>query len=214
MWSSLSLPWRTSFEQCWIAYYSGSIPIGAVVVHEDGGILSTGRSFQHETGEATLRQISLHPLSHAEVNALLGLDYELINPYECELFTIVEPCPLCIGAIAMSRIKKLQFAARDPYAGSADLLSSSDYLKSKQIMVRGPQFEDFEDVIIAIQTEFFLRTQRPSSERVLAAWEKVLPRGVSLGMKLFDNGELSSMAARKTRAEDVLTYLESVLATV
>ncbi len=150
MWSSLSLPWRTSFEQCWIAYYSGSIPIGAVVVHEDGGILSTGRSFQHETGEAALRQISLHPLSHAEVNALLGLDYELINPYECELYTIVEPCPLCIGAIAMSRIKKLQFAARDPYAGSAALISSFDLLFQKKIKLEGPQDTDFEDAITAM----------------------------------------------------------------
>jgi len=211
MWSSLSLPWRKSFEQGWIAYQSGSFPIGAVVVGADNEILSVGRSLHNETGEADQRQISSHPLSHAEVNALLSLDYEQINSYECELYTIVEPCPLCIGAVAMARIKKLRYAARDPYGGSTGLLSASNYLKSKRITASGPHSEDFEDVIIAMQTEFLLRTPRSSTKRVIAKWKTVLPRGVSLGVKLFENGELAGMASHQGKPEDVIFYLESLL---
>jgi hypothetical protein len=43
MWNSLSQPWRVSFEQGWIAYCSGSFPVGAVVSDEFCEIHSVGR---------------------------------------------------------------------------------------------------------------------------------------------------------------------------
>lgn len=211
MWSSLSLPWKESFTQAWNAYCAGSIPIGATVVDASGDILSIGRSMQHEKTTSEKRQIVNNPLSHAEVNALLGLNYDQINPYECVLYTIVEPCPLCIGALAMARIKSIKYAARDPYAGSAAMLSSFDYLIMKQINAEGPQDPDFEDVIIALQTEFFLRTKRSSADRVLNSWRKILERGVSLGFKIQERGELYQLAKGQATAEEALNYLNTEL---
>ena len=211
MWSSLSLPWKKCFEQGWEAYCSGSIPIGAAIVNGSGEILSVGRSMQHEKVPTEKHQIVNHPLSHAEVNALLGLNYDQINPHECVLFTMVEPCPLCISALAMARLKNLKYAARDPYGGSVALISSSDYLIKKQIEIEGPQDTDFEDVIMALQTEFFLRTQRPSSGRVLRSWRKTLERGVSLGFRIKESGQLYQLAQSQAKAEDALEFLYTEL---
>ena len=36
MWADLTLPWQACLEQAWIAYCSGTIPIGAVVTDADG----------------------------------------------------------------------------------------------------------------------------------------------------------------------------------
>lgn len=207
MWGSLILPWKISFEQGWEAYCSGSIPIGAAIVDGCGEILAVGRSMQHEEVSMEKHQIVDHPLSHAEVNALLGLNYNQINPHECVLYSIVEPCPLCIGALAMARIKNIKYAARDPYAGSAAMITSFDYLIKKQIKVEGPQDTDFEDVIIALQTEFFLRTQRSSADRVLRSWRKVLERGVSLGFRIQESGELYQLAKGQATAEEAIGYL-------
>jgi tRNA(Arg) A34 adenosine deaminase TadA len=211
MWSSLSLPWKKCFEQGWEAYCSGSIPIGATIVNSRGEILSVGRSMQHEKVSTEKHQIVNHPLSHAEVNALLGLNYNQINPHDCILFSMVEPCPLCIGALAMARLKNLKYAARDPYGGSVALISSSDYLIKKQIKIEGPQDADFEDVITALQIEFFLRTQRSSADRVMRSWQKVLERGVSLGIRIQESGELYQLAKSQAKAEDALGFLYTEL---
>jgi hypothetical protein len=43
LWSELRTPWRAAFEEAWTAYRAGSLPMGAVVVDRDGGILGRGR---------------------------------------------------------------------------------------------------------------------------------------------------------------------------
>ena len=95
-------------------------------------------------------------MSHAEVNAILSLDFNRVNPHECILYTIVEPCPLCVGAVAMSKIKKIMFAARDPYSGSSNLLEATPYMRHKNIKSIGPHSELFENIVTSLQVDFFL----------------------------------------------------------
>lgn len=211
MWDRLSLPWKVSFEQGWHAYCWGSIPIGAVVCNEDGSILSRGRSMQYDEHASSSFHITHHPLSHAELNALLALDYQKIDPHTCKLYTIVEPCPLCVGALAMSRLKKLEYAARDPYAGSVEMLSRFQYLIEKQIQVQGPMEADFENVITAMQTAFFLESSRSGTDRVIKSWESVLPRGVALGRRILETGEINRLRKCSATAENTLEYLTSAL---
>lgn len=97
-WTSLAEPWQICLEEAWTAYCAGSLPIGAAVVDRAGWIVARGRNRIHED-EAEGGHLRGHRLAHAEMNALVALDYRAIDPRDCILYTTTEPCPLCTGAI-------------------------------------------------------------------------------------------------------------------
>lgn len=94
------------------ALEAGEVPIGAVIVDEEGTII--GRGFNR-------RNSAKNPLCHAEIDAIneaaahIG-DWRIEN---CTLFVTIEPCPMCAGAIVQARIKRVVFGARNPKAGCA-----------------------------------------------------------------------------------------------
>lgn len=92
----------------------GEVPVGAVIVLENK-IIGSGYN---------KRETSKNALSHAEIEAIneacktLG-SWRLLN---CDLYVTLEPCPMCIGAIINSRIKKVVFGCADPKSGSCGSL--------------------------------------------------------------------------------------------
>lgn len=112
MWTNLDKPWQVCFELGWKSFKKGSIPIGAVVVNENGEVISQGRSLQYEN-EGENGQVFRHKLSHDELNALLKVsefNHPRIRNYI--LYTTTEPCPLCFGALVMANVRNLRYAAR------------------------------------------------------------------------------------------------------
>jgi tRNA(adenine34) deaminase len=94
-----------------VAADKGDVPVGAIVVNEAGEILGTGQN---------LREQSNDPTAHAEVIAIRQAA-EKISSWRLDDLTIVvtlEPCAMCAGAIAQSRIKRLVFGAWDEKAGA------------------------------------------------------------------------------------------------
>ena len=94
-----------------VAADKGDVPVGAIVVNEAGEILGTGQN---------LREQSNDPTAHAEVIAIRQAA-EKIGSRRLDDLTIVvtlEPCAMCAGAIAQSRIKRLVFGAWDEKAGA------------------------------------------------------------------------------------------------
>jgi tRNA(adenine34) deaminase len=93
----------------------GEVPIGAILVSEDGHVLSSTHN----------RTIDLaDPTAHAEILALreaaLNINnYRLLN---ATLYVTVEPCIMCMGAIVHARISKLVFGTGDPKWGAAGSL--------------------------------------------------------------------------------------------
>lgn len=86
------------------------IPVGAVIV-KDGKIISVGKNNREETNDAT---------GHAEIIAIREA-CRILNSWhldDCELYVTLEPCPMCMGAIINSRIKRLVYGAKDPKAGA------------------------------------------------------------------------------------------------
>jgi tRNA(adenine34) deaminase len=87
----------------------GEVPVGAIVVR-DGVVIGRG-------GNAPIA--GSDPTAHAEIEALrdaaraLG-NYRLVG---CELFTTLEPCAMCAGAILHARIARVVFGAADPKSG-------------------------------------------------------------------------------------------------
>ena len=92
-------------------------------------------------------------LAHAELNALLALKADRQTRHAASLYTTTEPCPLCLGAFYMSGVRTLHYAAREPFAGSTNLLGTTPYLSRKPIKVYGPADPDLEALVTALAVE-------------------------------------------------------------
>jgi tRNA(adenine34) deaminase len=93
------------------ALSTGDVPVGAIVVNKDGVIV--GKGFNE-------REANSDPTAHAEVVAIRSAASRLQNSRldGCTLIVTLEPCAMCAGAIAQSRISHLIFGAWDEKAGA------------------------------------------------------------------------------------------------
>ena len=190
--SALSQPWQACLEEAWAAYCAGSLPIGACVADAEGKILSRGRNrIMEEQAEAPYA--CGNTLAHAELNALLALQADRPTRHAASLYTTTEPCPLCLGAFYMSSVRTLHFAAREPYAGSTNLLGTTPYLSRKPIKIFGPAESALEALVTALAMEAELNFGRDSAIPVLQSWREVIPAGAALGERLHQSGELRRM---------------------
>ena len=89
----------------------GDVPVGALVVNDAGTIVGMG---------ANLREQDNDPTAHAEIVAIRNAASKIGN-YRLDDLTMVvtlEPCGMCAGAIAQSRIKRLVFGSFDEKYGA------------------------------------------------------------------------------------------------
>ena len=91
---------------------AGEIPVGCVVVDGEGAVIGRGRNRREDRRSVT---------GHAEIEALEEAarsrrDWRLDD---CTLFVTLEPCPMCAGAMIMSRLGTLVYGAREEHTGSA-----------------------------------------------------------------------------------------------
>ena len=91
---------------------AGEAPVGAVVV-EGGEILAAERNRM---------QALRDPTAHAELLAIrAALQRRGSGRLDgCDLYVTLEPCPMCAGAIAHSRLRRLYYGAGDPKGGAVD----------------------------------------------------------------------------------------------
>jgi tRNA(adenine34) deaminase len=87
------------------------VPIGAVVVRDDGEVLGTGHNE---------RELRKDPTAHAEIIALREAatavgDWRVLDAV---LYVTLEPCAMCAGAIVLARVPRVVYGASDPKAGA------------------------------------------------------------------------------------------------
>ena len=109
----------------------GDVPVGALVVDDTGTIVGMG---------ANLREQDNDPTAHAEIVAIRDAAKKLGN-YRLDDLTMVvtlEPCGMCAGAIAQSRIKRLVFGSFDEKYGAVgsvwDLLRDSRAIYKPEVL--------------------------------------------------------------------------------
>jgi tRNA(adenine34) deaminase len=109
----------------------GDVPVGALVVDDAGTILGMG---------ANLREQDNDPTAHAEIVAIRNAASEIGN-YRLDDLTMVvtlEPCGMCAGAIAQSRIKRLVFGSFDEKYGAVgsvwDLLRDTRAIYKPEVL--------------------------------------------------------------------------------
>lgn len=142
---------REALEQAKLAGERGDIPIGAVIVSDQGEVIArAGNS----------RELLKDPTAHAEILALreAGMklnDWRILNS---TMYVTLEPCPMCAGAITMSRIPRLVIGAWNEEYGAVG---------SRWDLVRDPrmnhQVEVFPGVLESESSQLlkeFLREKR------------------------------------------------------
>lgn len=102
---------RLAIDVAKSATRTGDVPVGAIVVNSDGVLI--GRGFNE-------REANNDPTAHAEIVAIRSAASRLQNSRldGCTLIVTLEPCAMCAGAIAQSRISKVVFGAWDEKAGA------------------------------------------------------------------------------------------------
>jgi tRNA(adenine34) deaminase len=101
---------RAALREAARAAKRGEVPVGAVVVRQ-GLIIARGSNRPVATAD---------PTAHAEVVALRRAARKVAN-YRlpgCDLYVTVEPCPMCLGAVVHSRVRRLVYGADDPKSGA------------------------------------------------------------------------------------------------
>ncbi len=100
-----------ALRQARLAYDADEVPVGAVIVR-DGKVIARAFNQVELLNDAT---------AHAEILAITQAA-SVVGDWRLEgttLFVTKEPCPMCAGAIVLSRVKKLVFGVRDERAGGA-----------------------------------------------------------------------------------------------
>lgn len=102
---------RLALDVAHTATKTGDVPVGAIIINRDGIVI--GKGFNE-------REANNDPTAHAEIVAIRNAAARLQNSRldGCTLIVTLEPCAMCAGAIAQSRISKVIFGAWDEKAGA------------------------------------------------------------------------------------------------
>jgi tRNA(adenine34) deaminase len=102
-----------ALEEARAAAARGEVPVGAVLTNASGTIVARAGNRMRETND---------PTAHAEMLAIraaaAALGRERLTG--CDLYVTLEPCPMCAGAIAAARVRRLYFGALDPKGGAVE----------------------------------------------------------------------------------------------
>lgn len=128
------------------AYAIGEVPIGAVLV-VDGEVIAAAHNMREAWHDAT---------AHAEIIVIREACRKLgrWRLTGATLYVTIEPCPMCAGALVMSRIDRLVYGSPDYKAGAIESIFNvvqNDALNHKVEVLAGVRDEE----CVALMKEFF-----------------------------------------------------------
>lgn len=134
----------------------GEVPVGAVIVNDDGELLGEAHNSPICANDAT---------AHAEVLAIRAACARAQNYRlpKATLYVTLEPCSMCAGALVHSRVGRIVIAAKEPRAGAAG--SVMNIVQHDQLNHRCEvEFGLMADESAALLKSFFkARRKKPSS---------------------------------------------------
>lgn len=186
MWNDINYIWKEAFTMAWESFKRNTIPIGAVIINEEGNIISKGRNEIYDNGSSN--PLAGSYMAHAEMTAMINLkEKEHPNIRKYTLYTTMEPCPMCFGTMVMMGIRNLKYAARDGFAGATELNHKMDYINSKGIHISRDKSE-LEVFQICLQSAYEYSRKHNRIEEILGSWKAYCSEGVNLSKNLYDEG--------------------------
>lgn len=106
---------KEALKEAQEAFQAGEVPIGAVLVDADGAVVARAHNMRETWHDGT---------AHAEIVALQEAARKLgrWRLSGLTLYVTVEPCPMCAGALVMSRVDRVVYGATDAKAGACESL--------------------------------------------------------------------------------------------
>lgn len=141
-----------ALEEAHAAAAEDEVPVGAVVVSLDRGVIGRARN---------QRERLTDPTAHAEMIAITQAAQALGSwrLERCVLYVTLEPCPMCAGAVVLARLPLVVFGCTDPKAGACETLYHipSDPRLNHRAQVLGGVLADR---CAAVLSEFFAAKRR------------------------------------------------------
>ena len=109
---------KKALQEANYAFFKDEVPVGCVIVHNNE-IISRSSNMGELLNDST---------AHAELIAITSAQNNLNskNLENCTLYTTLEPCMMCYGAIYWSKIKTLVYGASDPKRGFSKQIVNVD----------------------------------------------------------------------------------------
>jgi tRNA(adenine34) deaminase len=106
-------PMKLALAEAEVAAGRGDVPVGAVLVDGEGRVLAAAGNRVEADHD---------PTAHAEMLALRAGAVRLgaARLAGCDLYVTLEPCAMCVAAIALARLRRLYFGAYDPKGGAVE----------------------------------------------------------------------------------------------
>lgn len=116
---------------------SGCAPVGVVIADSSGTPICRSRSFIAPVGDSEKKSVNI---LHAELRAIISQQDVLHTNKPITLYTTLEPCHMCMGAIIVARIDRIVWAVDDYWGGATKLYDHGrKYLENRMPeMVRTP----------------------------------------------------------------------------
>jgi tRNA(Arg) A34 adenosine deaminase TadA len=200
--NELADPMRQALELAWESARAGSLGIGAVITNGNGDTIATGRNrlAEHDAGDDHLAGTSL---AHAELNALAKLRWGAHGQDELVLWTTLEPCLQCAGAIRMAPITEVHVLAPDPLFPDMDRMRDiNPFVAAQWPAYHRHPADAFAVFALVLQTHTFAYWGAQ-----LPGWSAALPRVTALAQSLVDSGELIAFATDRAELDVVLEAL-------
>jgi tRNA(Arg) A34 adenosine deaminase TadA len=177
-------------ELAWESFRAGSLGIGAVVTRH-GEVVATGRNrlAERDPGEDVLAGSSV---AHAEMNALAKLRWGAASG-GLELWTTLQPCVQCIGAIRLSPVRKVYVLAPDPlFRGVEGIRHVNEFIGREWPDIVELQVDEWSVLSLLFQTHVtaFWGVDVPG-------WNEALPAVAELARDLVTTGELVDLATKE-----------------
>ena len=134
---------RIAIDAARQAAENGEVPVGAVVVDENGDVLSTASNHTIANSD---------PTAHAEIIALRESGAKISN-YRLTgttVYSTIEPCAMCAGALVNARVSRLVFGAHDKRFGAVEThfqIGATEILNHRIEIVSGVLADECRDLM-------------------------------------------------------------------
>ncbi len=195
---------RRCLELAWRSCRAGTIGVGAIIVNAAGEIAVEGNNAIFAAPDAG--PLSNSRIAHAEMNVLaqVGADVSLDD---ATLFTSLEPCAMCAGAILMHDLAAVHVLARDPLMHGLEAMGDrNDWVRERWLersFATDPEVVRFATLFAMHAAFFWFDDAHP----LVAAVTVDDPETASWIRSVAKSGRLTELADAGAELDDVVEAL-------
>ncbi|GMM43880.1 cytosine deaminase [Pichia kluyveri] len=133
-----------AYEEALKGFNEGGVPIGSVLIHKDGTVISRGHNMRVQKNSMTL---------HAEISCLEATNRVPASiTKNCTLYSTLSPCSMCTGSALLFKIPRVVIGENETFMGAEDWLAKNNV---EVINLKDARCKDLMDKFIAKHPEIW-----------------------------------------------------------